>query len=241
MGEKKTKQEVLDSLNKFLSGNLNSQIQQLYEQFFINWIGKTNDTNEYYTEVLAYQLFKYLDDFNSIPSTTRNNSYKVDSHFPIRTKTTTKEREANFAKRITGIETDVLGDILDYQVPLNNKRDDHNGKIDLVSLNKERDTFHLIELKAEDNKETLLRAVLEIYTYYKTVDCLRLLQNYQVDNTLRVVPSVLVYESEKCNVYKELEDMVVYGNRPLLKALSLALGIEFYSINLGSSICQHEL
>nr|HPQ22721.1 hypothetical protein [Saprospiraceae bacterium] len=66
-------------------------------------------------------------------------------------------------------------------------------------------------------------------------------QDYQIDNTFRVVPSVLVYESEKCNVYKELEDMVVYGNRPFLKALSLALGIEFYSINLGSSICQYEL
>jgi len=237
MSEKKTKQETIDALNNFLSGN---QLQELYSQPFINWGGKTIDTKEYYTEVLAYELFKYLDEFNSMPGITRTSSYKVDSHFPIKIDTTNRKEE-NFAKRITGIEIDDLGEILDYQVPLKSKQDDKAGKIDLVSLNKERDTFHVIELKVEDNKETLLRAALETYTYFKTVDRTRLLQDFNVDDIVKVIPTVLVSDSESCNVYKELEDMAFGGNRPMIKALFLALGIEFYSINLRSCACQYEL
>ena len=221
----KTKQEVLDSLNKFLSGNLSSQIQQLYKQGFINWIGKTIDTNELSTEILAHALLKHSDDIESITKITRKGSYKVASHFPIKIKPTNRNEE-HFAKRITGLKIDDLGDILDYQVPLNNKQDDHNGKIDLVSLNKERDTFHLIELKVYNKRkqETLLRAVLEIYTYYKTVDCSRLLQDYQVDDTIRIVPTVLVYESEKCNVYKELEDYGCLWKPSLVKSSFFSVG-----------------
>lgn len=237
MSKKKTRQDVIDTINNFLSGN---QIQELYAQPFINWIGRTTDTNEYYTEVLSYELFKYLDDFNSMPVIMRNSSYKVDSHFPIQIDTTNRKEEI-FAKRITGIEIDDLGKILDYQVPLKNKQDDKAGKIDLVSLNKERNTFHVVELKVEDNKETLLRAVLETYTYFKTVDRTRLLQDFNVDESVEVIPTVLVYDSENCKACCELEDMYMNGNRPMLKALSLAMGIEFYSINLGSCTRQYEL
>ena len=41
--------------------------------------------------------------------------------------------------------------------------------------------LRLIELKAPKSKETLLRCVLEIYTYYKTVDMDELLRSYGLD------------------------------------------------------------
>ena len=58
----------------------------------------------------------------------------------------------------------------DYQIPLNDERKDKLGDVDLVSYNEKTKTLFLIELKYKRNKETLLRASLEIFTYYKSAD-----------------------------------------------------------------------
>ena len=47
--------------------------------------------------------------------------------------------------------------------------------------------LRLIELKAPKSKETLLRCVLEIYTYYKTVDMDELLRSYGLDGKCKEV------------------------------------------------------
>jgi hypothetical protein len=65
------------------------------------------------------------------------------------------------------VEFPFIGKIIDYEVPLKEKQNGSDGavegKIDLVSI-KEHELF-LIELKNYNCKESLLRAVLEIYTY----------------------------------------------------------------------------
>lgn len=66
----------------------------------------------------------------------------------------------------------ILGKVLDYQTPLKDKQDDKAVKIDIVSYNKDIKTVYLLELKIEDSKETMLRCVLEIYTYLKTLDAI---------------------------------------------------------------------
>ncbi|MBI9031442.1 hypothetical protein JEZ13_05525 [bacterium] len=143
--------------------------------------------------------------------------------------------EENFAKRITGLTLDELGTIIDYQVPLKDTLADKGlGKIDLISYNKEHNTMFLIELKYKGNKETLLRSILESYTYYKLIDKIKLkndffskLGNMNSDDII-ILPAVLVVPN--CNPYDELEDMEI-GNRPKLKALSLALGIKFFTLD----------
>lgn len=62
-----------------------------------------------------------------------------------------------------------LGKILDYQTPLKNENSDSYGKIDLLSYNKKDNLISIVELKYRPSvsDETLLRCILEAYTYYK--------------------------------------------------------------------------
>ena len=65
-----------------------------------------------------------------------------------------------------------LGYIFDYQTPLKETRNDSYGKIDLLGYNTDDKCYSVIELKyrPSGSEETLLRCVLEAYTYYKLLD-----------------------------------------------------------------------
>ena len=75
-----------------------------------------------------------------------------------------------------------IGKIIDYQTPLNNKQCDNAGKIDLLSV--KDDKLYVLELKKEDSEETMLRCVLEGYTYLKTVDLQKLISNFGLSTNL---------------------------------------------------------
>ena len=65
-----------------------------------------------------------------------------------------------------------LGYIFDYQTPLKATLNDSYGKIDLLGYNTYDKCYSVIELKyrPSGSEETLLRCVLEAYTYYKLLD-----------------------------------------------------------------------
>lgn len=67
---------------------------------------------------------------------------------------------------------DGLGYIFDYQTPLKATQNDSYGKIDLLGYNKDNKCYSVIELKyrPSGSEETLLRCVLEAYTYYRLLD-----------------------------------------------------------------------
>ena len=67
---------------------------------------------------------------------------------------------------------DGLGYIFDYQTPLKATQNDSYGKIDLLGYNQDDKCYSVIELKyrPSGSEETLLRCVLEAYTYYKLLD-----------------------------------------------------------------------
>ena len=69
-------------------------------------------------------------------------------------------------------EVDGLGYIFDYQTPLKATQNDSYGKIDLLGYNKDNKCYSVIELKyrPSGSEETLLRCVLEAYTYYRLLD-----------------------------------------------------------------------
>ena len=98
-------------------------------------------------------------------------------------------------------------------------------------------TLYLIELKYEGNKEALLRAALEGYTYFRIIDTEKLIEDYKKSQTvssvdfdnINVVPAVLV--TPGCQAYDELDEML-YGDRPKLKSLSLALGIRYFTLEI---------
>lgn len=69
-------------------------------------------------------------------------------------------------------EVDGLGYIFDYQTPLKETQNDSYGKIDLLGYNTDDECYSVIELKyrPSGSEETLLRCILEAYTYYKLLD-----------------------------------------------------------------------
>ena len=69
-------------------------------------------------------------------------------------------------------EVNGLGYIFDYQTPLKADRNDSYGKIDLLGYNQDDKCYSVIELKyrPSGSEETLLRCILEAYTYYKLLD-----------------------------------------------------------------------
>ncbi len=237
---KKTRNETIIELKKEFSS-----IENLYKSKCVNWSGTTKDTNELYSEIVANELLRNLKEYDKASTITRAETYFRENHCNIEMDICNSNRnEENFAKRLTGLKLDGLGLIKDYQIPLKDTRADKGlGKIDLISFNEKTKSLYLIELKYDGNSETLLRASLESYTYYKIVDKIKLIDDFfnnqkfilnkiynHIDSTeINVKPAVLVVP--KCKAYDELED-VELGERPKLKALALALEIKYFTLEL---------
>lgn len=235
---KKTKIETIKELKKELS-----HIENLYKSKCVNRTGTTKDTNEFYSEIIANELLRELKEFDKLSTLTRNKTYCRENHCNIEIDICNSNRdEENFAKRITGLTLEGLGLIKDFQIPLKDTRADKGlGKVDLISFNEETKSLYLIELKYEGNKETLLRASLESYTYYKILNKIKLINdcfknqkfisnkvfNQIKPNEINVKPAVLV--GPKCNAYNELKELES-GGRPKLKALAIALNIKYFTL-----------
>ena len=123
----------------------------------------------------------------------------------------------------------ILGKVLDYQTPLKNERDDKAGKIDIVSYNRDIKTVYLLELKKEDNEETMLRCVLEIFTYSKTLDKDKFLEDFNLPKDTKIKASPLVF----FNSFQHKE--MVEGNNKFLKQLMDKLDIEPFYITKNSN------
>lgn len=156
-------------------------IATFYKQPFVNYRGRTTDTNELYTEVVAEWCLENLGRFDEIPRITRmHDSYNQHHSGETEYDTSCRNEERiaidlfNQSKSGDGVGAGMC--IIDYQTPLKEKQDDHAGKIDLLGYN--GDELLILELKDEDSDETMLRCVLEGYTYLKTVDKEKLINDF---------------------------------------------------------------
>jgi len=114
---------------------------------------------------------------------------------------------------------DVIGKIIDYQTPLKDIQTDRAGKIDLLAYNENKKTLRILELKRPDSKETMLRCVLEAYTYLKIVDRTKLLKDFGLpENTIIKACPFVFYDGEQ---YQEMQK-----NKENLGKLIKKLGIE---------------
>lgn len=171
-----TRQQILEKC-----GDAASNMAEFYKQPFVNYRGKTTDTDEPYTEVVAQWCLDNFGKFDEIPRITRTHD-SYNQHHTGETEHDTscrnEERIAmdlfNQSKTPDGVGTAMR--IIDYQTPLKEKRGDHAGKIDLLGY--DGDELLILELKDEDSEETMLRCVLEGYTYLKTVDREKLIADF---------------------------------------------------------------
>ena len=163
--------------------------------------------------------------FDYIKPITREKSYKVDSHDGIIKNEESKREEEKIAMKLFDLSQnqgkvfDIIGKIIDYQTPLKNVQTDDVGKIDLLAYNESKKTLRILELKKPDSKETMLRCVLEAYTYLKILDKTKLLKDFELpeDTVIKACPFVF-YGKEQ---YREMQQ-----DREHLKDLIEKLGIE---------------
>ena len=219
---------------------------KLYKARCINWKGKATDRDELYSEIIAETLMENCEKLKTIPSITREKTYFGQNHGNVKTSGSNRKEE-NFAKEIykRKRELGTLGLIKDYQIPLkDNLGNEGIGKIDLISYNEKDKILFLIELKHPPNTDTLLRAVLEIYTYYKIVDRKKLIKDFREfsgcvdpDNEITIIPAVLLVP--ECNAYKELKE--INDKRPSLEKLSRKLGVRFFTIETSDLVNEIKL
>ena len=110
----------------------------------------------------------------------------------------------------SGAQYAKVGKILDYQVPLKNKRSDQAGKIDLLAY--DGNVLRVLELKKPDTQETMLCCVLEGYTYLRTADTRKLIADFDIPAGTPVKASPFVFENSL--PYQEY-----FAERPKLKQL----------------------
>ena len=214
------KYEIINKLENL------KDISTLYKEDFINYRGDTIDTKEKYTEVIAEWLIKNFNLFDNIKKITRQSSYEVDTHDGKHNNQNSNRLEEIMAIEIFNQKSlNILGEVIDYQTPLKNERDDKAGKIDIVSYNKDIKTVYLLELKKEDNEETMLRCVLEIFTYSKTLDKDKFLEDFNLPKDIKIKASPLVFFNG--SQYKEMAG----SDNKYLKDLIKKLEIELFYIS----------
>ena len=190
MGKKYSKKEILEEIQDM--GNF-------YKRKVVNYRGTTSDSKEYYTEVVAEWILKNIYLFDYIKPITREKSYKADSHDGKNKDNDSNREEEKIAMKLfelsqnQGKVFDIIGKIIDYQTPLKDIQTDKAGKIDLLAYNENEKTLRILELKKPDNKETMLRCVLEAYTYLKVVDKAKLLKDFELPENTKIKACAFVF------------------------------------------------
>ena len=216
MGKKYSKKEILEEIQDM--GNF-------YKRKVVNYRGTTSDSKEYYTEVVAEWILKNIYLFDYIKPITREKSYKADSHDGKNKDNDSNREEEKIAMKLfelsqnQGKVFEIIGKIIDYQTPLKDIQTDKAGKIDLLAYNEEEKILRILELKRPDSKETMLRCVLEAYTYLKVVDKDKLLKDFGLPENTKIKACPFVF-------YGGEQHQEMQKNKENLGELIKELGIE---------------
>lgn len=190
-------------------------ISSFYQQDFVRYRGRTSDTSELYTELTAQWCIDHLALFNGIPQIKREAPYRSEKRDGILTNPNSNRTEEQIAKALyrQGQQEalPIAGKILDYQTPLKNKRSDRAGKIDLLAYDGK--VLRLLELKEPNSQETMLRCILEGFTYLRTVDQAELLKDLKLPSDTKISACPLVFMGSQ--QYREMQE-----DRPCLKRLA---------------------
>lgn len=181
--------------------------------------GKGQADKNHYSEVisstlLSKNLLKMWKELEPV----RTNHFDTD-HSPSGIVDMKKLQDTNRKEEILAKllfyqrKVDGLGYIFDYQTPLKETRNDSYGKIDLLGYNTDDECYSVIELKyrPSGSEETLLRCILEAYTYYKLLD----LKQIKVD-----VAHEGINNLKKLSEYKhtnEAELVVLFDEKSCIK------------------------
>ena len=218
-----TREQILLRLNE-----MTSNMSLFYKKGCINYRGKTTDTKEFYTEVISEWLLDHIELLEQISPITRQSSYWVYGHDGIPDHPDSNREEELIAMSMKRQENlPLVGQILDYQTPLKNVQKDKAGKIDLLAY--DGATLRILELKEPDSKETMLRCVLEGYTYLRTVDKDKLIEDFTRDSGI-VIPEETKLEACPFVFKGGFQWKEMQQDRPYLKRLMEVLNSKPYYV-----------
>lgn len=213
-----TREEILNECTAAFQN-----ISTFYKKPFVNYRGRTSDTNELFTEVVAEFLCDHIAEFTSgIAAITRKSTYKTPGHDGEIKNSRSNREEEIIAMSMYDKQYDFVGKMIDYQTPLKNERLDEAGKIDLLAY--DGTTLRILELKKPDSTETMLRCVLEGYTYLQTVDRTKLLADFGLpkNTVMKACPFVFRNGEQHREMLEE---------RPMLKRIMDLLDSKPYYIS----------
>jgi len=244
-----------NTIREMIKKSLETNPLYIYQENFINYRGMTKDSRKPYSEVIAEEL---VNNYNQLMQLGKDISIRKTRSFnachngiPNVAARIERFKFLKFSEKLLAIalfnsNTDYcFGKIIDYQVPLKEKQSDKFGEIDLVA---QKDySLKLIELKIKgENEETLLRALLEIYTYYKLINNSldKFIKDFQLENGKRVFfqPAILADRTSLSG-----ETMEAIDDCPNMKRLvstineEIKISVEFYTYNFDSKkVIQNE-
>lgn len=134
-------------------------------------------------------------------------------------------KEEWICKQCKGQTFPSIGTIVDYQVPLKHQRSDEcsgMGKVDLLS--QRGSEAYLLEVKVPDNTEEPLRAIMEIYVYWKQLggeECQNFLNHSALHGAITLKKAIVLFEESP--IYKKL-----VGTYDKLQPLMKELGVECF-------------
>ena len=202
----KRKDKLTEFKKAFGLNNINTEeylvkfVANFYKAPIVNYKGYINGSKNLYSEIIAKtlvseDLVKEWDKLKPV----RPNHFDTD-HTPTQNELSITNRKEEILAKLLFYQGEVkdLGYIFDYQTPLKKTKDDSYGKIDLLGYNSKDKCYSIIELKyrPSGSEETLLRCVLEAYTYYKLFD-LNQIESAQDHNGITELRALKDYKHTK--------------------------------------------
>ena len=226
-------------------GDIKRFAANFYKASIVNYKGyvqgASKEDKNRYSEVIAStllskNLLKTWTDLKPVRSNHFDTNHSPSETVDMKKLQGTNRKEEILAKLLFyQRKVDGLGYIFDYQTPLKKTHNDSYGKIDLLGYNTDDKCYSVIELKyrPSGSEETLLRCVLEAYTYYKLIDL------KQIEST---IGHDGIQELKKLSGYKhtnEAELVVLFDERSCAKEdggaeTNLMLRIDPYKPNTPS-------
>lgn len=102
---------------------------------------------------------------------------------------------------------DVVGEVCGCEIPLNETGRESKGRIDLVSISPDKDSIYLLELKKWGSTEPLIRCLIEVYTYFRSIDPAAyktFCREFSGKESTRIILCPLIFEDSLA--FKELQN-----------------------------------
>ena len=197
---------TIEYILKQLANDIQTEkLRTLYKADYIKSMPK--NYRKEYSDAIIKDLNKYNIEklFKDIKKITRSEPYNMKheklSLEKILSIPFQRSKEKLTAKSLKGcIFKSTIGEIIDYETPIKDPGGKNNkgvGKVDLLAYNDNDKYLSLIEFKYKNNQEPLLRAILEICTYYYQIDRDRLKIDFGKENIGEIHKVVLVYKGSE--------------------------------------------